>query len=90
MSRRLPRSASRVLAWLMVAPREFLTTFCERCRRSLYYTYPGETCPFCDTEVGAFVEGRIPVLDDRPGSEGAAEISAARRDRARRSRRRAA
>lgn len=84
MSRKLPMSASRVLAWLLVAPRDFLTTFCEKCRRTLYYTYVGETCPFCEAAVEMAFEGRVPIADDRPGAEGAAEISAARRERARR------
>jgi hypothetical protein len=84
MSRRLPRGASRVLGALLIAPRDFLTTFCERCRRTLYYTYAGEPCPFCETLVERVFEGRIPIPDDRPGVEGAAEISAARRGRARR------
>ena len=78
MSRRLPRSASRILAALLVSERNFLTTFCEVCRRTLYYTYAGEPCPFCETLVETVFEGRIPIGDDRPGPEGAAEISAAR------------
>jgi hypothetical protein len=79
-----------VLALLLFAPRDFLTTFCERCRRTLYYTYAGEECPFCGSVVEHVFEGRIPIPDDRPGTEGAAAINAARKDRARRTRRRAA
>lgn len=65
MSRRIPRGASRVAAWLLVSPRDFLTTFCEKCRTSLYYTYVGEECPHCGEVVTTAFAGRIPIADDR-------------------------
>lgn len=63
--RKRPEGTSGVLAALLIAPRTFCYCVCSRCLRELFYTYPGESCPFCDAPV-YFVEGVLPAGAGRP------------------------
>jgi hypothetical protein len=60
MDRKKPFGASGILAALLISPREFLYANCAPCERTLFYTYAGESCPFCGTIVEDFQEGAIP------------------------------
>lgn len=58
--RRLKFRASGALASLLISPRAFCYTVCDSCGSSLYYTYVGEPCPFCESVVTRLVEGELP------------------------------
>ena len=62
MDRRKPQFASGVLAALLISPRYFHYTVCAVCERSLFYTYVGELCPFCNTEVTEGHSGQLPTV----------------------------
>lgn len=67
MNRKQPFKAVGVLAAILISPRNFLYTNCEKCERTLYYTYAGESCPFCGTVVTDFQRGQLPKTENGNG-----------------------
>ena len=70
-----------VLAALLISPRDFLYTRCAGCNLNLYYTYPGEPCPFCDRTVGGFITGRLPTAATHGGQNNDESRASARERR---------
>jgi hypothetical protein len=77
--------SSGALACLMFAPRDFFYVMCGPCGRLLYFTYPGEACPFCGKVITEFIAGDVPE-PDRP-REGVHERKRRRRGGRKRERR---
>ncbi|HEX8746847.1 MAG TPA: hypothetical protein VF717_06570 [Pyrinomonadaceae bacterium] len=70
MNRKQPFKAVGVLAAILISPRDFLYTNCEKCEVTLYYTYVGEECPFCGTIITDFQQGRLPKAEVTTTSNG--------------------
>lgn len=60
MNRRQRFHGRGILTALLIAPRDFNYTNCEKCERTLYYTYLGEACPCCGNIITDFQHGRLP------------------------------
>lgn len=58
-----PALASGFVASLLISGRSWHYTVCTGCGQKLFYTYVGETCPYCAVEVTVFVEGEVPPLN---------------------------